>query len=193
MTCIAALEHEGRVHLAGDSAADYGGTVVRLAEPKVARRGEFALGFSGSGRVAGLVRNTFDPPPPPEGADFIAYMAGEFADALYELVKARSAFEVDKETQRNCLGGSLLVGARGQIFVVDEHFGCSPVEGGYFAIGSGGDFALGVLYALVESRVSGHRPCEPVSALLTAVRAAARFSSTCGGRIHHVCTGEEEA
>jgi ATP-dependent protease HslVU (ClpYQ) peptidase subunit len=193
MTCVAAVVHDGHVYMAADSAADYGGTVVMLGVPKVVRRGEFVLGFSGSVRVAGLVRNTFEPPPVPPGADLAAYMAGAFCDALYRLVDAHSAFEVDKETGRKCLGGALLVGVRGRIFMADEQFGCPPVAGSYFAIGSGADLALGTLYAQVESRVDGHRSCQPIPALLTAVKAAIRFSSTCGGDIHNVSTREEGA
>ena len=181
MTCIVGLVHEGTVYVGGDSQGTYGGTVVvPMDRGKVSRRGEFLLGSCGSGRVAALLRHAFEPPKLAAGKDLDAYMAGDFASAMYELLSAHHALAKESETSRDCMGegGAVLVGARGRLFLLDSYFCPSPVADTYFAIGSGGDVALGVLYALAEDdRYKPHTKVE------RAIQAAIKHVDGCGGPV----------
>ena len=42
---------------------------------------------------------------------------------------------------------NIIVGLNGQLFEIDSDFSVSRNSDGYYAIGTGGDFALGALYA----------------------------------------------
>lgn len=192
MTCIAALSDEGRVYMAGDSVGDYAGTVIHMAERKVVALGEYLMGFSGSGRVGSLVRSAFVPPPPPTGCDLAAFMATEFCDALHSLVSSRRALETDEETKRESLGGALLVGVRGRIFFIDAMLASTEVLTPYFAVGSGSEVALGVLYACTRAVVAWDIPADEISpegVVEMAVEAAIHLTGSCGGRVDGVCVG----
>jgi ATP-dependent protease HslVU (ClpYQ) peptidase subunit len=185
MTCIAALVHEDGVYMAADTAGCYAGTTFLLDEPKVNVRGEVVMGFSGGVRVMSLIHNAFEPPTIPEGRDLTAFMAVEFCDALYEMVNARKALETDGEWKRESLGGALLVGVRGRLFMVDTFFACSPILESYFAVGSGAELALGALYAITRSIRNWDVPDElgPESMLELAVESAVHFDQACGGSV----------
>ena len=194
MTCIAALVRDGAVHMAGDTFLHYGAIGLHMGASKVARRGEFVLGFSGDGRVYALVLNTFVPPSPPPDADLDAYMTGEFCDALFEHVESRHGLSTDEDSQRKCLSGALLVGVRGRLFFLDSFFTCAAVKGEYFAIGSGCDVALGVLYACTRSLQHLDVPDEltPGGMLEMAVEAAIHWVQSCGGDVRLVSTSDAE-
>ena len=80
MTAVAGLVHEGRVHLAADSAMTAGWALTISAHPKVFRVGPYVIGTSGSPRVAQLMRYALDVPEPL--GDLHKFMATVFIDAV---------------------------------------------------------------------------------------------------------------
>lgn len=192
MTCIAALSHDGRVYMGGESAGDYVGTVVHMAARKVFARGEYLMGYSGSGRVASLLRASFNPPKPVPDADLSTFMATKFCGHLYGLLEAAHALQEEGDTKCRSIGGALLVGLRGRIFLVDAALGCSEVSDTYFAIGSGGEVAMGVLYACTRAVRHWDIPGDewsPEGVVEMAVEAAIHLVDSCGGRVDVLCVG----
>lgn len=194
MTCIAAVVKGGIVHMAGEGVGTYGGTLYRRASAKVARRGEFVVGHTGNGRTNNLL-TTFDPPAVPRAAapDLDRFMIETFTTKLYDhLAKFHALAKTDDASEtgaRECFGegGSMLVGVRSRLYLVDSFFSCSRLADQFFAVGSGGDLALGVLYELRA------RDLDPREKLTRALDAACYYAEGCGGEYAFVETPPRRA
>lgn len=177
MTAIAGLAHNGRVHLASDSAMTAGWALTISAHPKVFRAGPFVIGTSGSPRVAQLVRYALDAPEP--AGDEHRFMATAFIDALRRTLKDGGA--ATRESEREGTGGSFaLVGLHGRLFEIQSDYQVVEAAGGYGAIGCGFEPCLGVLYA-TEGMVPRRRlrtAMEAAELFNAAVRAPFVFAST---------------
>lgn len=176
MTCIAAIAHGPLVTMAGDSAASYAGTQLIRRDGKVDGFGEFVVGSSGSTRVADLLRFSYRPrqnriAKARFGLD--AYMAVDFVGGLREFLK-KSGSVTKSSSGKDTWGedGAILVGIRGRLYFIDHQFSLVPLVQKYFAIGSGGDLALGSLASTEGSGLNPH------SRLLEALEIAARYCET---------------
>jgi hypothetical protein len=63
-------------------------------------------------------------------------------------------------------GGCFLFGYKGQLYGIEEDFQVAQYSDSYFAVGSGGNFALGALFATKEVEM------EPEERVLVALQAA---------------------
>ncbi len=177
MTAIAGLVHDGRVHLAGDSALTAGWALTISAHPKVFRAGPFVIGTSGSPRVAQLMRYTLQPPEPT--GDPHRFMATGFVDAVRQALKDGGA--ATKESERESTGSSFaLVGFAGRLFEIQSDYQVSESADGCAAIGSGFEPCLGALYATrgVAPRRRLQVAMEAAELLSAAVRGPFVFVST---------------
>ncbi len=82
----------------------------------------------------------------------------------------------ENETPFANLDASFLVASPGGIFLVSSNMSVSEFRQ-YYAIGSGGDYALGALHALYES------VRDPAVLAEKAVHAAMAYDSSCGGHV----------
>lgn len=178
MTCIAAVKHEGRVHLAGDSlVVDDGDWSTHAAEDKVWEHGPFAMGFAGGLRPGQVVKHLLNPSAPPR-SDLMAYMVTTFvADLRKALTEAGCDLTHNDDGECKTVL-ALLVGVRGRIFVIDsDDFSvCEADE--YTAIGSGAKWAVG---SLRETK-----RLAPRTRLQRALSAAAAHSASVGGKFTFV-------
>ena len=172
MTCIAGIARGGHVYLGGDSMGLMDYTVSLYATGKVFRRDEFVMGSAGMHRFNNLVRYSMLLPTLAEGVDVDAYMVTEFASALRDCL--RKGGNLDVENVSNETNESLLlVGVRGNIYLVDSAFSIvRPIEG-IAAIGSGAEVALGALHVTEEMA--------PEKRVLAALQAAERWTNTVRG------------
>lgn len=137
MTCIAALIHDRRIWMGGDSAItseDFRGAV---AHPKVWLSEPHVIGVAGTLRVQQVVGATFSPGPPigPLRRWVHVMLPRLLIDCLDDALIDRRAKDFDLE---------LLVGFKGHLYTIDRTFSVTEsVE--YAAIGSGSAFALGSL------------------------------------------------
>lgn len=182
MTCIAAVKHDGKVHMAGDSlAVDTNAWSSFVSEPKVFVRGVFAIGFAGdlrAGQVAKHLMNPSAPPRRPE--DMMAYMVGAFTSELRKaLTEAGCDLSINEETGDTRLSLNLLVGVHGRIFTVDDSFAVTECVD-YGAIGCGADLALG---SLRETK-----KLKPRNRLQRALSTATAHSAGVGGTLVFVST-----
>lgn len=166
MTCIAAVVHKNTVYMGGDSAFVSGwyGLVVRPNE-KVFERDGVLFGVAGSPRAINLLRYHLQVATAP-GDDLPAYMATTFVDAMRDCFKIGGYAE--KENEVEGITSSILVGIGGRLFEYDADYQVQEVQD-YAAIGSGGQVALGALYAS-EGRNPQYR-------VQTALEAAERFNA----------------
>lgn len=177
MTAVAGLVHDGRVHLAADSAMTAGWALTISAHPKVFRVGPYVIGTSGSPRVAQLMRYALDVPEPL--GDLHRFMATVFIDAVRQTLKEGGA--ATKESEREGTGGSFaLVGVGGRLFEIQSDYQAGESANGFAAIGCGFEACLGVLYATPGSapRRRLQVAMEAAELLNAAVRGPFAFAST---------------
>lgn len=168
MTAVVGLVHEGRTHLAGDSAATAGYSTSLRAQPKVFRKGSYLLGVAGSVRVLDVVRHCLLLPEPDE-KDLDRFMVTTFIDSLRETLKEAGVSTRTSEAEYTN-NSYLLVGVQGRLFEIASDYQVHEPLDGYAAIGAGYEPALGVLYALPKA--------PPARRLRTAMEAAERYNAT---------------
>lgn len=163
MTCIVGLVQQNIVYIGGDSLASGSSDSTVIRTPKVFRTGDFLFGVCGSLRAIGLLRFAFHPPSRPFAMDLECYFMTEFLNALRQCFYD-GGFTHESSNVESFYGG-MLIGYRGRLFEMGGDFGVLEPLHGYSAIGSGGDFALGALYATQRTR-------SPVNRLMYALSAA---------------------
>lgn len=144
MTCIVGLQHNGTVHMGGDSAGVSGYSVTIRGDSKVFRVGPYVMGFTTSFRMGQLLHYAFSPPAPPVSADGLErFMATEFVNAVRAALLEGGWLHKRDERE---VGGTFLVGVKGALFLVDSDFQVGIPVSGYAAVGCGADLALGSLH-----------------------------------------------
>src|ERR1035437_478649 len=166
MTVIAALIHEGKVYMGGDSAAvDESQCLLVRKDSKVFQNGPFLIGFTSSYRMGQILMDTTFPDP--GNMDEFVYMRTQFVDVARTRLKDGGYVKVDSNREES---GQFLVGFHGRIFLVDEDFTIGESSDPFFAVGQGSQEALGALYSAPEDRPPGE-------SLVIDMSAAARFRS----------------
>lgn len=144
MTCIVGVQKGKTVWIGADSAGTAGDMTQRIrADKKVFVNGEFIIGFTGSFRTGQLLRHKLVPPEHPDGKSDTDFLVTDFVDAVKACLK-------DEE------GGDaqpwFLFGYRGRLYQMEGDFQVAEPAGGFEAMGSGGEVAVGVLRATQKMR-----------------------------------------
>jgi hypothetical protein len=143
LTVIAGVVHNGRVHIAGDSAGIAGYSLTVRADTKVWASGSYAFGFTSSFRMGQLLRYAFEPPALARG-DLHHFMVTVFVDAVRTCLKDGGWARKDSEQEQ---GGDFLVGVAGHLFRVSNDYQVGESANLYDAVGCGDELALGALHA----------------------------------------------
>lgn len=180
MTCIVAIETPEGVWMGGDSAVPSGWNRQILAGEKVFRRisviwGDIIFGFAGSPRAVRFLPHVSAIHAP--RADI---WLGEFAEMWRSQLLEAGMVENSNGVQS--FDGGLLVGIGDEIYEIDKKFYVSRTLGGYRALGSGEDFALGSLYSTPR--------LHPRKRILTALKAAAQHNIYVSEPFHVIFNGD---
>lgn len=169
-TCIAALVHDGSVWMGGDAAGtDYDLGLRVGVEPKVWVNGPVVFGACGSFRVSQLLRHHLTVPVPDDD-NVLQWVTGPFMDAMRETLRAGGSLTTwDTTSTEELTDSGFLVGVHGRLFDIYEDFGVGEYVEGYAAIGCGGDFALGSMFATPK--------LAPKKRITLALEAAEKFSA----------------
>lgn len=179
MTCIVGIETEEGVVLAADSLITNGSDdCIYSSESKITDRGPWLIASTGSLRDGQLLASA-------DGIESAATITDVIEHARKALREGGS-LRVDSGVEQ----GVEFLAARGrELFMVSEDWSSVRPKNGRIAIGSGSDFARGVLEALLdldgEERVS---KSEGQRVALAAVRAAIKCNTSVGGPIDIRCT-----
>ena len=169
MTCIAVVKHEDKIYMAGDRGASDDGTILSLDAPKVWKIGPYLIGYAGA-MDGERIRYNFKPTPP-NIKDTDKFMQTKFVKELREFY---NEFWVDTSKDGD-LG--LIIAVRGNIY---EHssadMSLSKYTLPYLAMGSGAEYAYGVLYATDKQKNARNR-------VMQAVSAAIKFNPSCMGPV----------
>lgn len=169
MTCVVGIEYAGKVAIVADLLGSEGNLKIEHTEPKVFVRNKVIFGYTTSYRFGQLIQHVMpEPCPPEEAAAVYAWLVSEFVPALRRTLK-----------DNDCVGGQCLIGVNGQLWWLQDDFAVVRPADGYFAIGSGADFAIGALHAL-SNETSVHVLIDQ------ALRTAAHFCPTVGTQTHGV-------
>jgi hypothetical protein len=163
VTVIAALVHEGKVYMGGDSAGvDEHECVMIRKDPKVFQNGPFLIGFTSSFRMGQLLMDAQFPDP--GNMDEFEYMRTQFVDVARARLKDGGYVKVNSNREES---GQFIVGFHGRIFLVDNDFEIGEPSDPFFAVGQGSQEALGSLYSTPN--------IPPGDRLLIAMEAAALY------------------
>lgn len=177
MTCIAVLQQDGQVYMAGDRAVSNMDEINYLSTPKVWKAGAYMFGYAGH-LSALTVYHTFNPPQPPKGLygkDLDKFMYTRFLTYMSEFYDKRS-IKTD--------GLDLLISVRDRVYEHStDNMSLYAYDTDYNAIGSGSPYVMASLFSTADSELSGR------DRIKLAVQAACKFSPTCGGKIDIVSMG----
>jgi ATP-dependent protease HslVU (ClpYQ) peptidase subunit len=141
MTCIVAVEHDGKVYMGGDSAAAGGWDINVIDFKKVFRNGDFLIGYTSSFRMGQLLEYELTVPKQ-EGESDTHFMVTKFIPAVRELLKAAGYTKIESNQET---GGIFLVGYKGKAYQIHDDFQVMRHTNGLYAVGCGYAFALGSL------------------------------------------------
>jgi ATP-dependent protease HslVU (ClpYQ) peptidase subunit len=167
MTCIAALVHNGTVHMGGDSAGVGGYDLTLRADPKVFVHGVHVIGFTTSFRMGQIIQYHAEIPDPAKGCnDLMEHMVTKFIPAVRTALKKHAYTKVDNNREE---GGTFLVGVYSHLFMVGSDFQVGESLAGIDAVGCGADYALGAMAAAPQRK--------PIKRLELALGIAEKFSA----------------
>jgi ATP-dependent protease HslVU (ClpYQ) peptidase subunit len=175
MTCIVGLEHDGKVFIGGDAAGDSDGDIRTFDSPKVFKKATLTrgtsmlIGYAGSFRIGQVIEHTFEPPPIPGSINPMTYLVTTFVDALRQVFQDKGVHATSDEDGDD-RGEHLLIGFYGRIYFMDVDFHVMHPILPFYALGAGGNAALGALYST--------RRMPPEKRCLNALKASAEFCST---------------
>ena len=156
MTTIIGIEYPDRALIVADSRVtdDTGRIYAHKMMKKVAQRG--ALLIAGAGEVApcDIAQNIWVPPQftAKDKKDVYRFMITKVMPSLRKcLIDNGYNFEEDK---KDGMRFQFLISVGGEIFDIDEDLSVMKSDDNFYAIGSGGPYALGALYAGADPEVA---------------------------------------
>lgn len=175
MTTIAAVQGPSWAIIGFDSqVSESDGRKYQLPDDaaKCFEVGQYVIGVAGDLRVVNILSNSFVPPEPPRtvGKKLDKFLISRFIPSLRRTFDHNSYGKEWKDE-----GALLIVAVNGIIYEIGPNFDCIRDTRGLYAIGSGGNFALGALVALDEPGRRTLRKAEQM--VTTAMFAAASLDS----------------
>jgi len=184
MTCIIGLEEDGRVYMGGDSCTTAGYETRTIKGKKVffiGKNAQILVGASGSGRMTQILQYNFKPPP---FGTFEAeeYLCKLFVPKLRKAIRKHGYIHTENQTENISENGRFLIGFKGQLFTIYDDFQVHQTEDGLQALGSGREYALGVMrfyqsMAKQNSIASGVIG-SPTSGIVNALKIAGYFTGS---------------
>ena len=148
MTTIIGVEYANRCVVLADSRV-VGDTKI-YAHPdmvKVLTNGNFIIGTAGDVRAIQVILHSWKPPSliSKDKDNLFSFIINKVVPSLKQLLVDNGILDSkpsDKEFELY-----ILLAINGSIFEIDSELSVSRSSSGYYAIGTGGDYALGALYA----------------------------------------------
>lgn len=175
MTCVAAIKSNGKVYMAADRGVSDSNIILNLSKSKLHKIGDFIFGFAGT-MDGQRIAYSFDPPKPHPDEDIDMFMHTTFLKALRDYYE-QWWFPTEHDSEYG-----MLIAYKDKLY---EHnavdMTMTEYTNNYVAIGSGEEYAYGYLYAMAANK-------NPETIVEGAVKAAIRFSPSCGGTVDILTT-----
>lgn len=188
MTTILGIQGNGFAVLCSESGLsdDTGSTAYTIAQPKISPNGNYLIGVAGDGRAANLIDYVFVPPVAGSklrGKKLDQFMTAKFIPALRECFETNGyATPAENAPHIARQESFIMVAVNGFIYVIEENYDWAPLASGLYVIGSGKDYALGALQALMPKRTPSINQCKVIA--LRAVTIAAKLDQGSGLPCH---------
>lgn len=144
MTCIVALEHEGKIYLGSDSFLGDEASKTTIDRPKRFIKGDLVIGDAGDVRTSQLLEHAIKIRKIRKNEDIQSYLVKEVSNKLRKAVE-KDGIKLEDHT------ATFLIVVRGEVYCLQDDFSVVRSKNKYAAIGIGRDYALGALAALDES------------------------------------------
>lgn len=148
MTTVIGVEYANRCVLLGDSRVVGDSKIYSHADMvKVVTNGNYLVGVAGDVRALQVLLHTWKPPAllNKDKDSIFKFIVNKVAPSLKQLVT--DAGLLDNKSSDKEFDVSIIIALNGNIFEIDSEFAVSRNSDGYYAVGTGGDYALGALYA----------------------------------------------
>lgn len=169
MTCIVAITDDDYVYIGGERAAADTSTIVSMTTPKIFKKGNWVMGYSGTIGIGQLI----------EFIDFAEEVEDPYTYIRLTIVEdMKNAYEsfTNPPAERDT---TWLIGYKNRLFEMSDT-DWSVIEVKETALGSGGNYALGSLYTSIDKT--------PIERIVYAVGAAITYSPNCQGPIDILST-----
>lgn len=169
MTCIVGYLDKitNKVTIGADSAGVAGLNLSIRKDVKIFRNKDFIIGCTSSFRMIQLLRFKFKPPYM-DSKEIYEYMCTDFIDEVRKVFKEGGFLQKEKEVEE---GGAFLVGYKDRLFCIQGDFQVGENLDGLDAVGCGSEYALGSLFANLETELSAEQKIN------SALKSAAYFSA----------------
>jgi len=182
MSVIVAIRKENRIVMAADTLTSFGDSEHMPQEnartSKVGRIGDSLIGGAGWAVYDDILNDFLATRPTPDLSSsrkiFTFFLA--FWRALHDHYTFVNDQAASTNTPFGDLDSTFLIANAGGIFTVASDLGVTPLNQ-YYAIGSGGEYAIGVLYTLYD------RTDDIATLASDAVSAAIALNLQCGGAV----------
>lgn len=148
MTTIIGLQYDDRCAIVVDSRVtdDSGYIYTHPDSRKISERNGYLIAGSGEVMPCDVAQHIWDPPVPTrtDKKDLFHFMVSKVMPSLRKCFTANS---IDLDATKTEQRFNFLIAICGELFDIDDELSVSRNENGIYAIGSGGAYAIGALYA----------------------------------------------
>lgn len=183
MTTIVGVQGPSWAVVGSDSRVteDYGRTyTIARGGSKVTRNRKYLLGAAGDMRALNILAYSFRPPDPQLYVDsrLDRFITSDFVPALRDCFEKQGYTQHRPESGPAESGAQVLCVVNGSIYIIGEDYSWVRDVVGLYGMGTGGDFAVGVLHALLPE---GTKDVDKAKAAVrTALAVASKLDSGSG-------------
>jgi len=186
MTTILGVQGDGWAVIGSDTQwSTENGRIGKSSQPKIISSGRYLIGIAGHTRGANIVQHSFAPPtvpPKAQGAKLTKFIVSQFVPAYKSVLEGNGIGlpQYDSEVAKTEIDSLVVV--NGVIFQIDSDYGTDMDTNRLYAIGSGCDYGLGALQAMLDKK----RLTIPVvkRAVLKSLSISAKFDNGTGAPFH---------
>jgi ATP-dependent protease HslVU (ClpYQ) peptidase subunit len=184
MTTLVAVQGPRWVVVGADSrvSEEYGRTyTLAKAGSKVTKNRRYLLGAAGDVRAINILAYAFTPPDAQSFVDakLDRFITRDFIPALRACFEKNGYGEVRNSESGSAEAGSeVLVAVNGSVYIIGQDYSWARDSTGLYGLGSGGDFAVGALYATLPDGSNSIE--EARDAVKKALTVGARLDSATG-------------
>lgn len=141
MTTIVGIETKNGFIIAADSQTTEGERpYISRDVPKIVEVGDYVISGAGTSRYCDIITYGWEPPTY-DDTNLYKFMVSKFIPSM------RKAHEETGYTLKEDEGAVFLVGLENKLFYICEDYSVLRTDSKMYSIGSGGNWALGALYA----------------------------------------------
>jgi hypothetical protein len=127
---------------------------------KIVKNDDYLFAAAGDLRAINILEHVFNPPDALgySGKDLDTFITADFIPALRRCFEEQGyadgpTTKSDSDSKESASQGStVLVVVNGSVYEIDEDYSWVKDVSGLYAMGTGGDYAIGALYALIDPK-----------------------------------------